>query len=128
SSGLDPAEVERMRKEAEAHADEEKRKVEVITAKNEADQAVYLVEKMLKEHGAKLGDADKAPIQAAVEKTKEAAKGQDAQAVRNATSDLKVAWQALARCVQQGGAAPGGEPGAGGGKDNTIDAEYEVKK
>src|SRR4051794_23951327 len=109
SSGLDPAEVERMRKEAEAHASEEKSKLELITARNEADQAIYLVEKLLKEHGDKMSDGDKAPIRSAIDKTREVMKGGDAQAIRQSTSDLKSAAQALARFVQQG-AQPGAEP------------------
>ncbi len=57
-------------------------------------------------------------------------KGEDAQAIRNATSELQAASQALARFVQQGGPTPGAEPGRppGGGKDDVIDAEFEVKK
>src|SRR5205085_8123272 len=62
SSGLDPAEVERMRKEAEAHASEDKQKVELIEARNHADQAVFQVEKLLKEHGDKLSQQDKDAI------------------------------------------------------------------
>jgi molecular chaperone DnaK len=132
SSGLDPAEVERMRKEAESHADEEKKKLEVINARNEAERAVYDIEKVLKEHGSKLSDSDKGPIQAAVEKARTATKGDDAQAIVQATSELKAASQALARFVQQG-AQPGGGPTPGGpepgkGKDDVIDAEFEVKK
>ena len=135
SSGLDPAEVERMRKEAEAHAAEDKRKVELIEARNHADQAVFQVEKLLKEHGDKLGQRDKDAIQSAVEKTKLAMSGDDVQAIKQATSDLAVAAQALAAHVQGGG--PGGgyqgggpspDGGAKGGKDDVIDAEYEVKK
>jgi molecular chaperone DnaK len=128
SSGLDPAEVERMRKEAESHADEEKKKLEVINARNEAEHGVYAIEKLLKDHGDKLGDNDKAPIKAAIEKTREAMKGQDAQAIRQAASDLKAASQALARFMQEGGPTPAPEPGKGGGKDDVIDAEFEVKK
>ncbi len=129
SSGLDPAEVERMRKEAEAHADDEKKKLEVINARNEAEHTVYAVEKVLKEHGDKIGENDKAPIQASIEKARTAMKGDDAQAIRNATSELKAASQALARFVQQGGPTPSAEPEkSGGGKDDVIDAEFEVKK
>jgi molecular chaperone DnaK len=124
SSGLDAAEVERMRKDAESHADEEKRKLEIITARNEADQAIYLVEKVLKDHGDKMNDADKAPIRTAIDQTREKMKSEDAQAIRQATSDLKSASQALARFVQQG-AAPGGEAPK---KDEAIDAEFEEKK
>ena len=132
SSGLDPAEVERMRKEAEAHASEDKKKVELIEGRNQADQAVFQIEKSLREHGDKLQAADKEAVQAAVNKTREAMRGEDVQAIRQATSDLATAAQALAQHVQGGGSRPAGEPsadgGAKGGKDDVIDAEYEVKK
>ena len=132
SSGLDQTEVERMRKEAEAHAGEEKKKLELINARNEAEHAVYAIEKVLKEHGAKIGDSDKAPIQAAVEQTRTAMKGEDVPAIQNATSNLKAASQALARFVQQGSSrevyARPRAAAKGGGKDDVIDAEFEVKK
>jgi len=133
SSGLDPAEVERMRKEAEAHAAEDKKKVELIEARNQADQAVFQIEKSLREHGDKLQAADKEAVQAAVNKAREAMRGEDVQAIRQATSDLATAAQALAAHVQGGGSRPAGEPSADGGsakggKDDVIDAEYEVKK
>ncbi len=132
SSGLDPKEVERMRKEAEAHAAEDKRKLEIINARNEADQAIYEVEKLLKEHEAKLGDSEKTAITSAVERTKKAASGEDVQAIKQAVSDLKVAAQSLARYFQGGpggGPTPSPEPGTGkGGPDDVIDAEFEVKK
>jgi molecular chaperone DnaK len=136
SSGLDPREVERMRKEAEAHAEEDKRKVELIEARNQANNAVYEVEKVLKEHEAKVGASDKSAIQSAVERVKDAARGEDLQAIRQAVSDLRAAAAALAQFVQ-GGAGPGGGPQAGpsgdgqggaGGKEDVIDAEFEVKK
>ena len=136
SSGLDPHEVERMRKEAEAHAADDKKKVELIEARNHADQAVFQIEKLLKEHGDKLGQADKDAIQSAIEKTKQAMSKDDVQAIKQTSSDLAVAAQALAAHVQGGGGPGGGyqggapSPGGGpkGGKDDVIDAEYEVKK
>jgi molecular chaperone DnaK len=140
SSGLDPAEVERMKKDAESHAAEDKKKVELIEARNQADQAVFQTEKLLREHGDKLQAADKDAIQSAVEKTRQAMSKEDVQAIRQATSDLGVAGQALAAHMQHSGAHPGadgfqGAPGADGsaagaasGKDDAIDAEYEVKK
>ncbi len=140
SSGLDPAEVERMRKDAESHAAEDKKKVELIEARNQADQAVFQTEKLLREHGDKLQAADKDAIQSAIEKAKQAMSNEDVQAIRQATSDLGVASQALAAHMQHGGGAhagggfqgapdaDGAAPGAGGGKDDAIDAEYEVKK
>ena len=126
-----------MRKEAEAHAADDKKKVELIEARNQADQAVFQVEKLLKEHGDKLSQGDKDAIQSAIERAKQAMSGQDVQAIKQATSDLAAAAQSLAAHVQGGGGAGGGFQGGGpsadggaakGGKDDVIDAEYEVKK
>ncbi|MGL4553378.1 MAG: molecular chaperone DnaK [Gemmataceae bacterium] len=131
SSGLDAKEVERMRKEAEAHAAEDRRKIEVIEARNEIDAVIHTVEKTLQEHDAKIGASEKAVVSAAVEKAKAAAKGDDVAAMKQASSDLKAASQGLAKYVSgeappAGGPAPGG-PGKGG-PDDVIDAEFEVKK
>jgi molecular chaperone DnaK len=129
SSGLDPHEVERMRKDAEAHAEEDRRKVELIEARNQADQVIFAIEKQLKELGDKIGASDRQAIQSAVERTKQAASGEDVQAIRQAVSDLHAAAQAMAQHIHRPageGAAPGGE--AGKGKEDVIDAEFEVKK
>jgi molecular chaperone DnaK len=130
SSGLDPAEVERMRKEAEAHAAEDRRKVEIIEARNQADAVIFAIEKQLKELGDKIGANDRQAIQAAVERTKQAASGEDVQAIRQAVSDLQVAAQAMAqhmhRPAGEGTTPETGE--AGKAKDDVIDAEFEVKK
>jgi molecular chaperone DnaK len=137
SSGLDPKEVERMRREAEAHAEEDKRKLEVINARDEADRVIYSIEKVLREHDSAISGSDKAAIQSAVERTKQVARTEDVQAIRQSVSDLKVAAQSLAQYLQggPGGPTPGGEgpssggpSGGGGGKDDVIDAEFEVKK
>ncbi len=130
SSGLDPAEVERMRKEAESHAAEDRRKVELIEARNQADAVIFSIEKQLKELGEKVTDSDRQAIQAAVERTKQAASGEDVAAIRQAVSDLHVAAQAMAQHMHR----PAGEEGAPSpgesakGKDDVIDAEFEVKK
>ncbi len=137
SSGLSPSEVERMRKEAEAHASEDKRKLELIAARNEADNASYQVEKLLKEHESKVSADDKTAVQSAIERVRTAARGEDAAAIQQAVSDLKAAAQALARYATAGadGHQPGpgpdgaaGAAGGGGGKEDVIDAEFEVKK
>jgi molecular chaperone DnaK len=134
SSGLDPKEVERMRKEAESHAAEDRRRLEIINARNEADAVIYEIEKVLKEHESKIGGAEKSAVQSAIDRTKEAARQDDPQAIKQAVSDLKVAAQSLAQYVQGAGAQAGGPtPGAGGaapgkGSEDVIDAEYEVKK
>jgi molecular chaperone DnaK len=132
SSGLDAAEVERMRKEAEAHAAEDRRKVEIIEARNQADALIFSIEKQLKELGDKIGGSDRQAIQAAIERTKQAASGEDVQTIRQAVSDLQVAAQAMAQHINRPsgeGAAPGSDGGdQGKGKDDVIDAEFEVKK
>jgi molecular chaperone DnaK len=137
SSGLDPKEVERMRKEAESHADEDRRKLEIIGARNEADNVVYQVEKVLKEHDAQIGASEKSAVQAAIERVKQAASKDDPQAIQQAVSDLKVAAQGLAQYLHggpSGGPGPGSSPGPGGagdgkaGQGDVIDAEFEVKK
>jgi len=130
SSGLDPHEVERMRKEAEAHAAEDHRKVELIEVRNQADAVIFAIEKQLKELGDKIGESDRQAIQAAVERTKQAASGEDVQAIRQAVSDLQAAAHAMAQHTHRP-SGDGTAPGAGGegkGKDDVIDAEFEVKK
>jgi len=138
SSGLAADEVERMRKDAEAHAAEEKAKVELIDARNQADAMIYSVEKQLKEFGDKLGEADKQPIQSAIDRVRDAMKGNDPAAIKTASNDLATAVQALAQFAAgqgpRGGNTPGAGPsgdgatGAGKAKDDVIDAEFEVKK
>jgi molecular chaperone DnaK len=136
SSGISKEEVDRMRKDAELHADEDKRKLEIINARNEADNTVFQIEKQLKEHGSKLSDSTKTVVQGAIDRVKESCKGEDAQEMKQATSDLITASQELAKHMSGGpgdagqpGAAPGQGAAPGGkGGDDVIDAEFEVKK
>jgi molecular chaperone DnaK len=141
SSGLSASEVDKMRRDAESHASDDKHKRELIEARNEADNRIYQIEKLLKEHADKLTDSDKRPIQAAVERLKQAASADDVNAIRTAINELEQASHAMAqhlyRSQQQaggGGGAAGPAPGddqtgaAPGGKDDVIDAEFEVKK
>jgi molecular chaperone DnaK len=129
SSGLDAAEVERMRKEAESHASENKKKLELINARNEADAVVYEVEKVLREAGDKIGESEKSAVQSAVERVKKAMEGQDVAAITQASSDLKAAAQGLAQYMQGAGRAqPGASSGPSAGAEDVIDAEFEEKK
>jgi molecular chaperone DnaK len=131
SSGLDPHEVERMRKEAEAHADEDRKRVELINARNEAESVVYAVEKELKTHEAKMSEGDKTAIRSAVEKVNQARSKDDVGAIKQAVSELKAAAAALAQHMQgqAGGPTPSGDgSGAKGGPSDVEDAEFEVKK
>jgi molecular chaperone DnaK len=136
SSGLDTKEVERMRREAESHAEDDRRRVEVINARNEAEHTIYGIEKLLKEHESKIGESEKSAIRSAVERCKQEASKDDPSAIRQAVSDLRAAAQSLARYVQGdgstgAGAAAGegtGQTASGKGPDDVIDAEFEVKK
>jgi molecular chaperone DnaK len=136
SSGLSKDEVEKMRREAESHAEDDKKRRELIDEKNKADQMVYQIEKLLRDNADKINESDKAPIQAAVEKTKQAAKGDDLTAIRSAVTDLERAAHAMSQHLySKTGPTPGAD-GAGAkpsgdgksGKDDVIDAEFEVKK
>jgi molecular chaperone DnaK len=119
SSGLNKDEIEKMRRDAEAHAEEDKAKRDEVEARNEADNAVYRTEKMLKDNADKIPAADKAKIEEAVKGVKEALKGTDTAAVRTASEKLNEAWQAVsaelykagAANAQAGKGAPSGGPG-----------------
>jgi molecular chaperone DnaK len=134
SAGLSDTEIDRMKKDAEEHAEEDKRRFEVVEARNQADQMCYQLEKLIKENDAKLSDADKAPLQKAIEKVREVAKGEDVQAIKSAVSDLEQASHAFSKVLyesqaaaQTAGTQPDTSQAAAGGDDDAIDAEFEVK-
>jgi molecular chaperone DnaK len=112
SSGLSKDEVSRMMKEADSHAEEDKKRREEIEARNRADQAVYGAERMLKEMGDKISAEDRAAIESAMEALKKANEGSDAAAVSRAMEQLTAAQHKAAEAMyrQQ---APGGAPGGG---------------
>ncbi len=133
SSGLNETEIERMRKDAEQNAEADKQKLRLAEARNRAEALCFQTEKLVKENDAKLSAADKAPIEAAIAKSRETAKGEDVDAITSAHSSLEQAAQALSKVLyeqtaQRGGTAPEAATGDGGkGPDDTIDAEFEVK-
>src|SRR5213082_2233492 len=115
SSGLAKDEVDRMMKEAESHADEDKKRKEEIELRNRADQAVYGAERMLKDTGDKLSASDKQAIEQAAETLRKAIEGQDASTIQRALDALTAAQHKAAESLYrqtQGGA--GGGPTAGG--------------
>jgi molecular chaperone DnaK len=114
SSGLSKDEVERMMKEAESHADEDKKRRDEIETRNRADQAIYAAERMVKDTGDKLGSADKAAIESAIEAAKKAIEGTDAAEIQRALDQLTAAQHKAAESLyrQQ---APGG-PSTGSGQ------------
>ncbi len=145
SSGLSKEEVEKMRKDAEAHAEEDKARREEVETRNEADNAVYRSEKMLKESGDKLSGDDKKKIEEAVKAVKEALKGSDAAAIKSGSEKLNEVWQAVSaelykKTAEQGkagGATAGESPGGSGAQADAskekdegpiIDAEVVDEK
>jgi len=140
SAGLSEAEIERMRKEAESHAEEDKRKRQLAELRNQADNMCWQIEKLMKEHDAKLSAADRQAMTAAIEKVRQAAKGDNAEAIKSALSQLEAASHAFSKTLYERATA-GAQAGAGaragtsqtgktapsGGDDDTIDAEFEVK-
>ncbi|MBL9166766.1 MAG: molecular chaperone DnaK [Verrucomicrobiales bacterium] len=113
NSGLSKDEVERMRKDAEAHADDDRNIREAAEARNEADNVIYRTEKTLKEAGDKLPGNEKAKIEKSVADVKEALKGTDTAAIKAAVEKLNEVWQAAsAELYKATGAAPGGQPNA----------------
>src|ERR1043165_6826049 len=129
SSGLSKEEIERMRKDAEAHADEDKQLREKVEIKNQADSAVFQAEKMLKEYKDKISNDSKSKVQAAVDKVKETLKGDDTEAMKSATEALNEAWHSIssemyAKAKQSAG-GPGAQPGAQGGPSGQPGGESE---
>ncbi len=142
SAGLKEDEIEKMQQEAKEHADEDKKRRELAELRNQADTMCFSLEKLIKENEEKIKDSDKEAVNKAIERTREAAKGDDPEKVKSALGELEQASHGLSQALyaQTGGA--GAEAGAGaagpeaaaagptepeGGDDDTIDAEFEVK-
>jgi molecular chaperone DnaK len=130
SSGLSDAEVEKMRKEAEAHAGEDKKRRDLVDAKNQADQVAYQTEKTLKEHGEKVPAEERSKVESAVSNLREVAKGDDGGAIKKAIEAVMSASQQLGKIIYEesakqaaaaggAGAAPGGAGGGPGGPDGS---------
>ncbi|MGA2245508.1 MAG: molecular chaperone DnaK [Verrucomicrobiota bacterium] len=129
SSGLSKDEVEKMRKDAESHAEEDKAKKEEVETRNEADNAVYRSEKLLKDNGDKLPQGDKDKIESAVGAVKEALKGSDAAAIKSASEKLNEAWQAASAELYKAGAAKAqSEKAQPGGQSQGEAPKSEEKK
>ncbi|HXT11200.1 MAG TPA: molecular chaperone DnaK [Candidatus Angelobacter sp.] len=119
SSGLSKDEVEKMRKDAEAHADDDKKAREEVETRNEADNAVYRSEKLLKDNAEKISGDSKGKIEKAVADVKEALKGSDAAAIKSASEKLNEVWQQVSgelyKAASDKTRAGQGQPGAGPG-------------
>ncbi|WP_420209535.1 molecular chaperone DnaK [Candidatus Electronema sp. JC] len=136
SSGLSEAEIEKMKKDAELHAEEDKKRKELVEARNHADSMIHMAEKSLKELGDKVDAATKGNVENEISKVKKAMEGEDLEAIKAATESLTQASHKLAELMyaqaSQGG-APGADAGAAGGKkgkddDDVVDADFEEVK
>ena len=135
SSGLSEDEIEMMRKDAESHVEEDKKRKELAEVRNKASNFVYQTEKTLKEHEDKLDDGSKTAIRAAIDKVNEAEKGDDPAAIKSALENLEQATHALSKHIYEaqanaaeGAAEPAGATASTGGDDDVIDAEFEKKE
>jgi len=132
SSGLNKEEVDKMMREAEAHADEDKKRKEEIETRNHADQAVYAAERMIKDAGDKLPAEQKAAVESAMEDVKKATAGTDVSAITAAMDRLTKAQHAAAESLykqaQSAGAAGGSGGEAGGDSQGRGTGETESKK
>jgi len=136
SSGLNDEEIENLVKEAESHAEEDKKKKEEIEQKNETDALIYQTEKSLKEYGEKIGKTEKENVEKAIGEAKEAMKGEDTGKIKTARENLMSAAHKLAEFMyreteKQAAQAKeeGGQKAAGenekNGKENVVDAEFK---
>ena len=143
SSGLSEEEIEKMKRDAETHADEDKKRKELVEAKNNGDSLIYATEKSLKEVGDKVDDETKAKVTEGIEKLKKALEGNDLDTIKAASEELTQASHKLAEIMysqasQDQGAAGAGAAGAGaaGGAagadksddDDVVDADFEEVK
>ncbi|MBA2302146.1 MAG: molecular chaperone DnaK [Acidobacteria bacterium] len=145
SSGLSKDEVDKMMREAESHADEDRQRKEEIETRNQADQAVYAAERMIKDAGETLAATDRQPVESAIEELKKAVEKNDLAEMKRGMESLNTAQHKVAEAMYKaaqasgagapgaGGQTPGGEPGPASANADTgdvIDAEVveEEKK
>lgn len=137
-SGLDEREIDRMVKDADVHSEEDKKRREVVEARNQADQLVYSLEKLLRENKARIQESEAEHVRAEIEKTKKAMESDNIEQIREAMEALSRASHKLTEMMyqqagpqpqaseqppDQQGAAESGQSAAGGGEDEVIDAE-----
>ena len=142
ASSLPKDEVEKLRREAEEHAAEDKKRRELAELQNQADSMCFSLEKLMKEHKDKLSGADQSALEAAIKKTRDVGKSTDIEAIKSALAELEQASHAVSKAMYEassragagaaGGAGPtpeaAGAAASGKKDDDAIDAEFEVKE
>jgi molecular chaperone DnaK len=133
SGGLSESDIERMVKDAEAHAEEDKKRRELVEAKNQGDALIHATERTIKEAGEKLAQSDREPVEAAIAALREAIASDDLGAIKEKTEALGQISMKLGEAMYRAGQAqqeaPGGQSGAGGetgaGGEKVVDADFE---
>jgi molecular chaperone DnaK len=133
SSGLTDAEIQKMKQEAQANADSDKKEKDRVEKINQADSLIFQTEKQMKEYGEKLSDGNKNAVNSALEKLKAAHQAQDLAGIETAMETLNKAWEVAATEMYQAGGAQGGPANGAGGAgannasdgNNVSDVEYE---
>ena len=128
SSGLTEEEIQKLMREAEQHAEEDKRRKELIEARNQADSMIYSVEKNIKEFGDKIDASEKSRIEDTINKTKKAMEGDDIQAIKKAQDELMSASHKLAEAMYAKTAGGPGGPSGGEGAQQQTGAEQTSRK
>ncbi len=128
SSGLSEAEIEKMVKDAENHAEEDRKQRELIDARNQADQMMHLAEKSLKEAGDTAADAEKQKLQTAINAVKDAIKGNDKAIIDSKTQSLQEASSAFMQATASTASASANQTTKGRNDDDVVDAEFEEVK
>ena len=127
SGGLSEADINKMVKDAEAHAADDKKRREAVDAKNHGESLVHDAEKSLKDYGDKVAQADKSAIESAIAALKTSLQGEDVEAIKARTNDLMQAQMKLGEAMykaQQAAGPEGAAPGGEAPKDDVIDAEF----
>ncbi len=136
NSGLSDEEIERMRRDAEENASEDKVKRDLVELRNQGEQMCFQLEKLINENEDKLQDSDKDPLNKAMEKVKEVSKGNDPAAIKSAIEELEQASHAVSKTLYESSAAtteaptgdaPDGNEGDAAADEDVVDAEFEVK-
>lgn len=136
SSGLSSEEIDKMKKDAEEHAEDDRKKRRLVDARNQAENLVYQSRKQLEEHGEKVGPEIRSNIESVANSLEERVKGDDAEAIERGIKELEAALQELGKAVYEktasaqpdGGSGDSASSDGGGSEDDVIDAEYEVKQ
>jgi len=134
STKLNDEEIERMKKEAEEHAEEDRKRKEKVEVRNNAESLVHQTEKMIEELGDKVNDSDKESIESAIKELKEALAGDDLELIKQKTDDLTKAVNTVSQAIYQQAQAEAqaqqqqqADAGQDTGDDGTINADYTVK-